>query len=199
MRHVAVVLLAVVIAAGLALQVETEAVAGTSKVRKADQILGKPLHSQAKVRRYARSAGCTRYIKRTIRIYYRMAPKRNIAPDVLVAQAILETGCGRYGGDSKPWNMAGIKKGGIVGDRPRDFERPRTPRQGVRMHVNHMAAYTGKRPLGKPHARFHDARAAQKSRGWWVRRVSHLGGGVWATDTTYSRKIRRILNGMGRS
>ena len=114
-----------------------------------------------------------------------------------VAQAILETGRARYGGDPKPWNMAGIKKGGIIGDGPRDFERPRTARQGVRMHINHMMAYTGKRLLGKPHDRFHDARAAQRSRGWWVRRASYLGG-VWTTDFTYSQKIRRILNDMGK-
>lgn len=196
MRHVAVVLLAVVIAAGVSLQVETEASAVANSVRKPDQILGKPLHNQAKVKRYARSVGSTKYIMKTIPIYYELARKRNMAADVLVAQAILETGRGHYGGDSKPWNMAGIKKGGIVGDRPRDFERPRTARRGVRMHINHMAAYTGKRPLGRPHDRFRDARAAQKSRGWWVRRVSHLGGGVWATDSTYSRKIRRILNDM---
>ncbi len=198
MRHLAVVLLAVFLAAGLSLQVETEAFAGASSVRKPDQLLGKPLHSQAKVKRYARAVGSTRYIMKTIPIYYELAKKRNIAPDVLVAQAILETGRGHYGGDSKPWNMAGIKKGGIVGDRPRDFERPRTARRGVRMHVNHMAAYTGKRPIGKPHDRFYDARAAQKSRGWWVRRVSHLGSGVWATDYRYSGKIRRILDDMGK-
>ncbi len=199
MRHLGVILLAMVVAAGFSLQAGTEAVAGTKKVRSADRILGKPLHGQAKVKRYARSVGSTRYVMKTIPIYYELARKRNIAPEVLVAQAILETGRGRYGGDSKPWNMAGIKKGGIVDDGPRDFERPRTARKGVRMHINHMAAYTGKRPMGKPHDRFHDARAAQKNRGWWVRRVSHLGGGVWATDSTYSGKIRRILNDMGKS
>ena len=111
---------------------------------------------------------------------------------------MLETGYGRYGGDSRPWNMAGIKKGGIVGDEPKDFEVPPTAYAGVRMHVNHMAAYTGKRPIGTPHDRFYDARAAQKSRGWWVTRISQLGGGVWATDTTYDAKIRNILDAMGR-
>jgi hypothetical protein len=92
--------------------------------------------------------------------------------------------------------MAGIKKGGNVGDAPRDFERPRTPRAGVRMHVNHMAAYTGKRTIGKPHDRFYDARSAQKNRGWWVKRISQLGSGAWATDPAYSRKIRSILDDM---
>ena len=66
------------------------------------------------------------------------------------------------------------------------------------MPVNHMAAYTGKRPIGTPHDRIYYAHAAQKSRGWWVTRISHLGGGIWATDTTYARKIRNILDAMGR-
>jgi flagellum-specific peptidoglycan hydrolase FlgJ len=159
-------------------------------------MLGAPRYTQREAVRYARSVGASRYIMRTIPIYYDLAPRRNLAPDVLVAQSMVETGRGRYGGDSRPWNMAGIKKGGIVGDEPRDFERPRTARAGVRMHVNHMAAYTGKKPIGKPHDRFHDARAAQKSKGWWVRRISQLGGGVWATDPAYSRKIRSILDDM---
>ena len=73
---------------------------------------------------------------------------------------------------------------------------PRTPRAGVRMHVNHMAAYTGKRPIGKPHDSFSDARAAQRQRGYWVRYIGQLGGGIWATDSTYDDKIRRNLNGM---
>ncbi len=199
MRHLVVVLLAVAVGWGLASQAEaqTDPAFEASRVRGPDRMLGDPIYGRAKVERYARSVGCTRHIMRTIPLYYRLAPRRNIRPEVLVAQAILETGKGHYRGDSKPWNMAGIKKGGAVGDRPRDFEVPKTPRAGVRMHVNHMAAYTGKRPIGRPHDRYHDARAAQKGRGWWVRRVSQLGGGVWATDPHYAGKIRRILNAMG--
>ena len=199
MRHLVVIVLAVAVGWGLASQAaaQPEPAFEASRVRGPDRILGDPIYGRAKVERYARSVGCTRRIMRTIPLYYRLAPRRNIRPDVLVAQAILETGRGHYRGDSKPWNMAGIKKGGAVGDRPRDFEVPKTPRAGVRMHVNHMAAYTGKRPIGKPHDRYHDARAAQKGRGWWVRRVSQLGDGVWATDPHYAGKIRRILNAMG--
>lgn len=171
-------------------------VEATRPSRNPDSILGVPIHDQASAKSYARSVGSSRYIMETIPIYYKLAPKVGIAPDVLVAQAILETGRGHYGGDSKPWNMAGIKKGGQVGDGPGDFERPATAYEGVRMHVNHMAAYTGKKPIGTPHDRFYDARSAQESRGWWVRRISQLGGGVWATDTTYAGKIRRILDDM---
>jgi flagellum-specific peptidoglycan hydrolase FlgJ len=201
MRRLALVLLAVCLALGVASRVEAQAqeVVVADSVRKQDLMLGAPLYVKAKVRRYARSVGCTRYIMKTIPIYYRMAPRRNIRPDVLVAQAILETGRGHYGGASRPWNMAGIKKGGATGDRPKDFEVPKSAREGVRMHVNHMAAYTGKRPIGKPHDRYYEARAAQKKRGWWVRKVSQLGDGIWASDPHYAGKIRRILDEMGKN
>jgi Mannosyl-glycoprotein endo-beta-N-acetylglucosaminidase len=199
-RYLALILSTIVLATGVVYLAgsRTEQALAASSVRGPDQILGSPRYGERRVERYARSIGCTRYIMRTIPIYYRLAKRRNIAPDVLVAQAIVETGRGHYGGDSRPWNMAGIKKGGVVGDEPKDFEVPPTAYQGVRMHVNHMAAYTGKRPIGVPHDRFYDARAAQKARGWWVRRISQLGAGIWAADSTYARKIRHQLDNMGR-
>jgi hypothetical protein len=199
-RYLALISLAVFFASGLVVLVDarTEPVVAAAAVRGADQILGTPRYSQTTVESYARSIDCSRYIMKAIPIYYRLAPRRNIAPEVLVAQAIVETGRGYYGGDSKPWNMAGIKKGGTVDDGPKDFEVPQSAYQGVRMHVNHMAAYTGKRPIGKPHDRFYDARAAQQQRGWWVRRISQLGDGIWAEDTTYASQIRNHLDNMGR-
>jgi flagellum-specific peptidoglycan hydrolase FlgJ len=199
-RYLALISLAVFFASGLVVLVDARAepVLAVTAARGPDQVLGAPSYSQTTVESYAHSIDCSRYIMKAIPIYYRLAPRRNIAPEVLVAQAIVETGRGYYGGDSKPWNMAGIKKGGEVGDDPKDFEMPPTAYQGVRMHVNHMAAYTGKRPIGKPHERFYDARAAQKQRGWWVRRISHLGDGIWAEDPTYASKIQTQLDNMGR-
>jgi hypothetical protein len=198
--RLALVVFAMCFALGLASQAEAQAKARieANSVREPNRILGAPIYSRAKVERYARSVGCTHYILKAIPIYYRLAPLRNIRPDVLVAQAVLETSRGHYGGDSRPWNMAGIKKGGAVRDRPKDFEVPQNAREGVRMHVNHMAAYTGKRAIGKPHDRYYEARAAQRRRGWWVRKVSQLGNRVWATDPEYGDKIRRILHAMAK-
>jgi hypothetical protein len=201
-RYLALISLTVFFASGLVVLVDarTEPVVAASALRGSDQILGAPRYSQTTVESYARSIDCSSYIMKAIPIYYRLAPRMNIAPEVLIAQAIVETGKGYYGGDSKPWNMAGIKKGGEDrGDAPKDFEVPPTAYQGVRMHINHMAAYTGKRPIGKPHDRFYEARAAQKQRGWWVRRISQLGEGIWAEDPTYASKIRTHLDNMGRN
>jgi hypothetical protein len=200
-RYLALISLTVFFASGLVVLVDARAepVVAAAAVRGPDQILGAPRYSQTTVEAYARSIQCSRYIMKAIPIYYRLAPRRNIAPEVLVAQSIVETGRGYYGGVSKPWNMAGIKKGGVDrADDPKDFEVPPSAYQGVRMHVNHMAAYMGKRPIGKPHDRFYDANAAQKQRGWWVRRISQLGDGIWAEDPTYASKIRTHLDNMGR-
>jgi flagellum-specific peptidoglycan hydrolase FlgJ len=198
--RLALVVFAMCFALGLASQAEAQAKARieANSVREPNRILGAPIYSRAKAERYARSAGCTRYILKAIPIYYRLAPLRNIRPDVLVAQTVLETSRGHYDGASKPWNMAGIKNGGAVRDRPKDFEKPPNAREGVRMHVNHMAAYTGKRAIGTPHDRYYEARAAQKRRGWWVRKVPQLGSGIWATDPEYGGKIRRILDDMAK-
>jgi hypothetical protein len=200
MRRLALVLLAVCLALGLASQVETQAkpVAEANPIHEPNRILGPPIYTQADVERYASSVGCTRYILKAIPIYYKLAPHINIRPDVLVAQAVLETNRGHYGGDSMPWNMAGIKKDGAVRDRPKDFEVVPNASEGVRMHVNHMAAYTGKRAVGTPHDRYYEARAAQSRREWWVRKVSQLGNGVWASDPDYASKIQRILDDMGK-
>ena len=199
MRYLALIILAVIVTSALVVSIDarTESVVAASAVRGPDQILGAPRYSQSTVESYARSIDCSRYIMKTIPIYYRLAPKRNIAPEVLLAQAIVETGRGYYGGVSKPWNMAGIKKGGADrGDDPKDFEVPPSAYQGVKMHVNHMAAYTGKRPIGEPHDRFYDARTAQEERGWWVRRISQLGDDIWAEDPTYASKIQAHLDDM---
>lgn len=200
MRYLALISLTVFFASTLVVLVDarTEPALAATALRGPDHILGAPRYSQATVESYARSIDCSRYIMKAIPIYYRLAPRRNIAPEVLVAQAIVETGRGYYAGDSKPWNMAGIKKGGEVGDAPKDFEVPPSAYEGVRMHVNHMAAYTGKRPIGEPHDRFYEARTAQKQRGWWVRRIGQLGEGIWAEDPTYASKIRNHLDNMGR-
>jgi N-acetyl-anhydromuramyl-L-alanine amidase AmpD len=73
-------------------------------------------------------------------IYAIPSPETAWAPDVRAAQAILETGNFRWGGDSKRWNLAGIKKGGQVDDEPKDFEVPPTPEAGAHMQANHCRA-----------------------------------------------------------
>ena len=87
MRHLTLVLLAAFLAVGLASQVDAESRSDFERaaVRGQDEVLGAPRYGQARVERYARSMNSTRYIRKTIPLYYDLAPKRNIAPDVLIA------------------------------------------------------------------------------------------------------------------
>ena len=90
MRRIGLVLLAAFLALGLASHVQAQPeTVEKAAMRDPGKILGGPRHSQAKVERYARRMNSTQYIMRTIPIYYKLAPQRNIAPDVLVAQAMV--------------------------------------------------------------------------------------------------------------
>lgn len=187
---------AVIALAGVLTATTSSREAEAQSAASGEPITGAPVHDQASVEAYARSTDSSGYLMEAIPYYYELAPQAGIRPDVLVAQTIVETANGHYGGDSRPYNMAGIKKGGDVGDAPSDFERPTTAYQGVRMHVNHMAAYTGMEPVGTPHDRFYDARAAQQSKGYWLTTVEQLGEGTWATDPVYAPKINEHLQAM---
>lgn len=197
-RYVRKVLLATAAAVALAVIFAVGPASGTATAKStaASNIIGESETDQASVEAYARSIGASQYLMEAIPYYYDIAPQAGIRPEVLVAQSIVETGSGHYGGDSKPYNMAGVKKGGDVGDAPRDFERPATAHEGVRMHVNHMAAYTGQQTVGTPHDRYYDARSAQQARGYWLTQVEELGAGTWATDSSYSPKIVKHLDDM---
>jgi flagellum-specific peptidoglycan hydrolase FlgJ len=129
-------------------------------------------------------------------IYSVKKPETTWAADFRVAQALLETGNFRWGHDSRRWNLAGVKKGGNVGDEPVDFEIPPTPEAGGHMQANHGRAYA-LNPAVKPvHARYADAFAAQKARGYPVIKIGQLGKGIWATDPDYAVKIKAILGEM---
>lgn len=195
-RSLSVVAAVVVIALAAVLAVAISSSEVSARSTSGEPITGQPVHDRDSVEAYALSMDSSGYLLEAIPYYYELAPEAGIRPDVLVAQAIVETANGYYGGDSRPYNMAGIKKGGDVGDAPSDFERPQSAYEGVRMHVNHMAAYTGMEPVGAPHERFHDARAAQQYRGYWITNVEQLGAGTWATDSSYSPKITEHLQAM---
>lgn len=169
-----------------------------TKIRDKDDLFGAPRAGLEQALALAKSRGAhpDRYPQAIRAIYNVPEPKSAWAPDVRTAQMLIETGNLNYGHDSRPWNLAGIKKGGIVGDEPIDFEVPKTPEAGAHMQANHGRAYGLKPAVAPAHARYSDAYAAQRSRGKPITKISELGGGIWATDPTYARKIRSLLDQM---
>ncbi|MGM0652604.1 MAG: glucosaminidase domain-containing protein, partial [Bacillota bacterium] len=128
-------------------------------------------------------------------VYWEYGKKTGIRPEVMYAQAALETGYGHYKGQVPASfnNWAGIKVGHSNGDNPEDHEKFATPEEGVRGHFNHMSAYVGLQPVGEPHDRYYSV----KSIAWagTVEYVEELSG-KWAPSSTYHETIVRMIGEM---
>ena len=85
---------------------------------------------------------CT--VEQLVNLYYVEGDREGIRPDIALCQAIKETGVWNYGGDVIPeqnnYCGLGTTGGGVKGA---FFE---TPQLGVRAHIQHLLAYTSKRP-----------------------------------------------------
>ena len=125
-------------------------------------------------------------------LYWKYGKLTGIAPEVLYAQAALETGYGRYGGQvpAEYNNWAGIKIATSNGDNPEDHQKFATPDDGVRGHFNHIAAYVGLDPVGEPHGRYHVV--LRTSWAGTVTTVEELSG-KWAPSATYHERILILL------
>ena len=89
-------------------------------------------------------------------LYWSYSLKTGIRPEVLFAQAAVETDFGHYSGQlsSDYHNWAGILRADAGEAGPEDYEKFASPEEGIRGHFNHIAAYLGLKPLGEPHDRY---------------------------------------------
>lgn len=128
--------------------------------------------------------------------YWMYGEITGIRPEVLYAQAALETAYGNFGGavTSDMNNFAGIKKAEATGMEREDHETFPTIDDGVRAHFNHMCAYVGTQPVGEVHGRYYTV-----SRLSWAGTVKYLDelSGKWCPDPDYGEIIKdRFLNRM---
>lgn len=151
-------------------------------------ILGAAQISVSQAQAWARSKGATEKFINIAPTYWYYGELTGIRPEVLYAQAALETGYGKYTGvvseDMNNW--AGIKVKGRNDDAKEAHETFATPEEGARAHFNHMAAYVGVAPVGEPHGRYYSV----KSLDWAgsVRTLEELSG-KWCPDPNYANKI----------
>jgi len=142
----------------------------------------------AQMQNWARSNKATEKFILAAEYYHKYSALTGIRGDILYAQSAKETNFGKYTGtvSEDMNNFAGIKIRNPVGDRKEDFERFTSIDDGVRAHFNHMSAYVGIDPIGRPHPRYF----VVKSLSWsgTVRYVQELSG-KWATDANYGRSI----------
>lgn len=161
--------------------------------RNPDAIAGVAIFSEEEVLSWARTKGAAPPALKMIPAIYKYAPQRNLGADFLSIQMCHETAFGRYGGASRAYNPAGIKKAGPRGDAPGDFEVPHTADEGARMLVNHWCAVLQLGPIRSPHARYKEARAVYAARPK-ISKITQLGNGNWATDPLYAAKLIAHLN-----
>lgn len=125
-------------------------------------------------------------------LYWDYGQKTGMRPEILYAQAAIETNFGKYGNRVPPEynNWAGIKIAGAAGDATEDHEQFITPEEGVRAHFNHMAAYLGFTPFGEPHARYHVVTTQS-----WAGSVIYLEdlSGKWTPALDYHVYILTLL------
>lgn len=148
-----------------------------------------------RAQQWAKNSGAQQRFIDIAPLYWDYGSQSGIRPEVLYAQAALETGLGRYGGQVPPEynNWAGIKTATASGDEPEDHEQFSTPEDGVRAHFNHMATYLGFEPIGEPHARYHIVKIIS-----WAGSVTLVEelSGKWAPSPTYHERIVDMIEKM---
>lgn len=126
-------------------------------------------------------------------LYWDYGQKTGMRPEVLYAQAAIETNFGKYDNrvPTEYNNWAGIKIAGATGDATEDHEQFSTSEEGVRAHFNHMAAYLGLTPYGEPHARYHVVTTQS-----WAGSVTYLEdlSGKWTPALDYHVYILTLLD-----
>jgi len=148
---------------------------------------------QAVFRVAVRKGAHTRY-RNVIALYYAIAPRYRVRPEVALAQAAHETGWGHYGGVVPPdyHNWCGLKTaaGGSDSD-PAAHARFPDDVTGILAHVQHLAAYAGgptPQDAGDPvvSPRLH---LVQRGSAPTVEQL----GGKWAPSAVYGARVAAIV------
>ena len=158
----------------------------------ATPMLGKSNATAAGAAEWARERGATPTFVRLAKIYWRLAPKRGVRPEVAYAQAAKETNFGRFTGvlDASFHNPCGLKvRAGGGNYDPGAHKRFPSWRAGIAAHLDHMALYAGAK--GYPRRATPDPRHFPFLRGS-ARSVERLGG-KWAPSASYGRDLVQLV------
>lgn len=124
------------------------------------------------------------------------AAKENIKPEVVFAQAMLETGWLQFGGDVKieQFNFAGLGAtgGGVHGNSFKDIAT------GIRAQVQHLKAYCSRDALKQDcvDERFQFVNRYSAPFVEWLGQKENPAGLGWATGAGYGSKILAIIDSL---
>ena len=125
-------------------------------------------------------------------IFKQEAEAEGVRVEVAFAQAMLETGFLKFGGDVKPdqYNFAGIgATGGVPGNEFSDV------REGIRAQIQHLKCYASDAALNNPCV---DPRWGSWLRNkapyvQWLSKANNPYGIGWATDAGYAEKLLNMI------
>jgi hypothetical protein len=162
-------------------------------------VLGASLLGPAQIEAWYASTGIQSRsptpVGRVAQLFVEEGQDQGVRGDIAFAQAMLETGYLRYGGQVVPadHNFGGI---GACDSCARGLRFP-DPETGVRAHIQHLWAYASPTAdaaaLARPlvDVRFANVRPPGRTRLWEA-----MGNGNWATSTTYAPKVLTIWRQM---
>ena len=128
-------------------------------------------------------------------IFKQEAEAEGVRVEVAFAQAMLETGFLKFGGDVKPnqYNFAGIgATGGVPGNEFSDV------REGIRAQIQHLKCYASDVALNNPCV---DPRWGSWLRNkapyvQWLSKANNPYGIGWATDAGYAEKLLNMIKNL---
>ena len=128
-------------------------------------------------------------------IFKQEAEAEGVCVEVAFAQAMLETGFLKFGGDVKPdqYNFAGIgATGGVPGNEFSDV------REGIRAQIQHLKCYASDVALNNPCV---DPRWGSWLRNkapyvQWLSKANNPYGIGWATDVGYAEKLLNMIKNL---
>ena len=162
-------------------------------------VLGASLLGPAQIEAWYASTGIQSRsptpVGRIARLFVEEGTAQGVRGDIAFAQAMLETGYLRYGGQVVPadHNFGGI---GACDSCERGLRYP-DPETGVRAHIQHLWAYASPTAdaaaLARPvvDVRFANVQPPGKAPLWET-----MGNGNWATSTTYAPKVLDVWRKM---
>ena len=139
------------------------------------------------------SQGGAPNIETFCQVFLEEANAEGVRAEVAFAQAMLETGFLKYGGDVKPnqYNFAGLgATGGVPGN---DFIDVRT---GIRAQIQHLKCYASTESLNNERVdkRWSDALRGKAEYVEYLSIPSNPYGTGWAASSIYGQEIIKLLN-----
>lgn len=169
-------------------------ITGTSKVTVSQMVKCYNTYSSISYPSAALTKGGAPDIKTFCEIIKEEAEAENMKADVVFAQAMLETGYLKFGGDVKinQFNFAGLGAtgNGVAGNSFKDV------RTGIRAQVQHLKAYANKEALKNTCV---DVRFSYVTRGTapyveWLGIQENPNGGGWAASKNYGNDLLGLIN-----